>query len=571
MRTRFAQLSLPTKILLTISCALTLLFAITGAIVWGNIDLRMSSSLKEREGMRCSFQPYEQLWQSRQGLLKSSSRLDGEMREERLALVLVSVSNGKVLAALGGDNSQSPPSSRRPEVVRTAAVNYSAPIGDPHEGARMPNYGFFVQNDTPCEPNQTTVTPVSLDSPHEPNPGKVLMAGHKVDALASSGLNEATGSDFVFDAKDGVMASSLNPRVSKVTFGNLLSARDSNMVRDSVQNHAWFRQPQDISASEVSFEDVEQLIAGHSTTILLLWLAAASGALALTYLLAQRIVERMERPARAAAEASHENYAIEVGVCGEDEMGRLARMPNVKCGSIKQAREGVIHQERITGTGRLSASILHDLWNPVAAISGAAEMLVDKDLPPAQIKRLSGNIYRASQRIQEMLQDQLNVSRGESRRPEPSRLREIAEAACESLSATAESYGTTLAVEIAPVVELPLNRARMERAFVNLISNAIEAMPEGGQVRISAQFVAGSVVVHVDDTGPGVAPEIRSRLFQPFVTAGKSNGVGLGLVFTRQTVLEHGGDLWLDIAPGGGARFSLRLPGAHVVQSQSST
>jgi signal transduction histidine kinase len=102
-----------------------------------------------------------------------------------------------------------------------------------------------------------------------------------------------------------------------------------------------------------------------------------------------------------------------------------------------------------------------------------------------------------------------------------------------------------------------------------LISNAIEAMPQGGEVRISAQSVAGSVVVHVDDTGPGVAPEIRSRLFQPFVTAGKSNGAGLGLVFTRQTVQDHGGDLWLDTAPGGGARFSLRLPGAHVVQAQA--
>jgi signal transduction histidine kinase len=126
-----------------------------------------------------------------------------------------------------------------------------------------------------------------------------------------------------------------------------------------------------------------------------------------------------------------------------------------------------------------------------------------------------------------------------------------------------------LAVDIARVIELPLKRTRMERALVNLISNAIEAMPGGGQVRISAQIAADSVVVHVDDTGPGVAPEIRSRLFQPFVTAGKSNGVGLGLVFARQTVLEHGGDLWLDIAPGGGARFSLRLPGARLIQTQA--
>jgi signal transduction histidine kinase len=60
----------------------------------------------------------------------------------------------------------------------------------------------------------------------------------------------------------------------------------------------------------------------------------------------------------------------------------------------------------------------------------------------------------------------------------------------------------------------------MERVFVNLIGNAIEAMPEGGEVRISAEFGTDSVVVHVHDTGPGVVPEIRSQLFQPFVTAG---------------------------------------------------
>jgi len=104
---------------------------------------------------------------------------------------------------------------------------------------------------------------------------------------------------------------------------------------------------------------------------------------------------------------------------------------------------------------------------------------------------------------------------------------------------------------------------------MNLIGNAIEAMPEGGQVRISGQFVAGSVVVHVDDSGPGVAPEIRSKLFQPFVTAGKRHGLGLGLAFTRQIVLDYGGDLWVDTAPGGGARFSLRLPGVRVVQPQA--
>jgi signal transduction histidine kinase len=217
----------------------------------------------------------------------------------------------------------------------------------------------------------------------------------------------------------------------------------------------------------------------------------------------------------------------------------------------------------------ISESILHDLRNPVAAILGAAEMIVDADLPPARVKRLAGNIYSASRRIQGLLQDLGNVSRGEM--PQTASLHEIAMAACESLSGSAEFCGTTLAVGIQREIQAPMERGRMQRAFVNLIANAIEAMPGGGEVRISAELVAESVVVvHVDDTGPGIAPEIRPKLFQPFVTAGKSNGLGLGLAFTRQTVMDHGGDIWVDSAPGGGARFSLRLPGAQVVRPRIS-
>jgi two-component system sensor kinase FixL len=108
----------------------------------------------------------------------------------------------------------------------------------------------------------------------------------------------------------------------------------------------------------------------------------------------------------------------------------------------------------------------------------------------------------------------------------------------------------------------------MERAFANLIGNALEAMPSGGEVRIGADMEDGSVVVHVEDNGPGIAPEIRSQLFQPFVSAGKRNGLGLGLALSRQTVLEHGGDMWVESERGRGARFAFRLPGAHIAQAQ---
>jgi len=158
------------------------------------------------------------------------------------------------------------------------------------------------------------------------------------------------------------------------------------------------------------------------------------------------------------------------------------------------------------------------------------------------------------------LQDLLDVSRDRHSGPEMCRVREVAAAACDALAAAAGAQGVELKLEIGNDIELPLERSRMERAFLNLVDNAIEAMPAGGEVRITAHPDKDAVVVRVRDNGPGIAPEVRARLFQPFVSVGKRNGLGLGLALSRQTVLDHGGDLWVEPASGHGACFCLRLP-----------
>jgi signal transduction histidine kinase len=252
-----------------------------------------------------------------------------------------------------------------------------------------------------------------------------------------------------------------------------------------------------------------------------------------------------------------------VKVVSQDELGRLARTFNAMCASIQQARQELIRQERISTIGRLSSSIVHDLRNPLAAVYGGAEMLVDAELSPLQVKRLAANIYRASRRIQDLLQDLLNVSRGSARGAELCKLREVAAAGCESLLASAEAQHVEVRIGIPDEIELPMERNRMERVFSNLVGNALEMMPEGGRIHISAEAQDGSVVAEVRDTGPGIAPEIRGSLFEPFVSAGKKNGLGLGLALARQTVLDHGGDMWAESEPGHGACFRLRLPVAE--------
>ncbi|HTX38218.1 MAG TPA: HAMP domain-containing sensor histidine kinase [Bryobacteraceae bacterium] len=579
---RFSRLSLLWKILLSTSVAVTALFAVTGLIVLGNISSTVSDSLEQE--VHTSFQAYTSLWNSRAEWLGSVSTLLSTMPNVRAAfttqdpatiqdvagelwskistenaIFLVTDPGGKIIASLGGVTSLS--LRRNLGVVEAAAPHF------PKQSS-----GFFLENG---ELYDIAVTPVYVDSTQGQELLDVLVAGYHVDAVVAQELTQATGgSEFLFLAEGRVIASTLNPQATAAVVANMARARGAERVSDGVVEYARLETPLlDINRKPVgeicvlrSFEDARRRIAGMKTKIVLLWLLAVSVGLLLTYLLARRIVEPVKQLDRAAAEVARQNYAIQVEVNSQDEMGRLARTFNTMCASLRQAREELIRQERISTIGRLSGSIVHDLRNPLAAIYGGSEMLVDADLPPAHVKRLAGNIYRASRRIQELLQDLLNVSRGKTQSPEMCRLREVALAACESLAAAAESQGVAIALEIPGEIELPLERNRMERAFVNLIGNALEAMPEGGQVRLAARLESGAALVEVADNGPGIAAEIRHQLFQPFVSAGKRNGLGLGLALTRQTVLEHGGDLWVDSEPGRGARFVFRLPGAHLAQ-----
>ena len=114
-----------------------------------------------------------------------------------------------------------------------------------------------------------------------------------------------------------------------------------------------------------SFGDAQRRIASMKNNIVMLWLFAITSGFVLTYVLARRIVNPVRELDRAAAEVTRQNYAIQVPVDSEDELGRLAATFNSMCASIRQAREDLIRQERISTIGRLSSSIVHDLRNHV--------------------------------------------------------------------------------------------------------------------------------------------------------------------------------------------------------------
>jgi signal transduction histidine kinase len=576
MPLQLSRVSLLWKILLSTSIAVTLLFAITGWLVQDNAIRTTSLSLEEE--VRVSFQAYDSLWRSRADMLASVSLVLSRMSDVRAAfstgdeatirdtakelwdkisredaIFLVADPRGRVIASLGG----------RPDSALTEDLPV---VRDAAGGFPSQTSGFLMSGG---HLYQIAVTPVYVQAGGGPGLLNVLVAGYTVDDAVARRLKQATGgSEFLFVSGDRVVASTLdrplNPGVQAAT----PPAQAPQRIEVASVEYLMLGTPLlDVQGKTIgelrilrSFEGARQHIATLRRNIVLIWLFAMLLGLGLTYGLARRILEPVGELDRGAIEVAQRNYDYRVPVKSDDELGRLAGAFNAMCASIRDAREELIRQERISTIGRLSTSIVHDLRNPLAAIYGGAEMLVDDDLSPSQVRRLAGNIYRASRRVQELLQELVDAGRGTSGASEACRLRDIVTAACDVYANAAETQSVRVRIAVPEGIELPLERAKMERVFLNLIDNALGAMPGGGSLEISAQTSNGSVVVSVQDTGPGIAPEIRPRLFQPFATAGKKNGIGLGLALSHQTVLDHGGELWEDSSAASGACFFVKLP-----------
>ena len=204
-------------------------------------------------------------------------------------------------------------------------------------------------------------------------------------------------------------------------------------------------------------------------------------------------------------------------------------------------------------------SIVHDLRNPLSTIHGSAEILIGSRLSGSQIHRIARNMYGASVRMKELLDEFLTRYIGTNKVIESCDLRELVTSAVNKISPLAESQSVQVAQRVPENLLVAVDRPRIERVLVNLFVNALEFMPNGGTIRISAIRLRGFVLIKVRDTGPGIAPEIRGRLFQRFVTAGKASGLGLGLAFSREAVIDHGGEMWAESSRQG-ACFAIRLP-----------
>jgi signal transduction histidine kinase len=227
---------------------------------------------------------------------------------------------------------------------------------------------------------------------------------------------------------------------------------------------------------------------------------------------------------------------------------------------LKDSFEQIKRADRLSAIGQLSASLAHEIRNPLASIDGAANLIESPQTSEVMRKGSFAVIHKEIQRLNRLLTNLLDFAR--PRQPEfqavdPARL---IDSIIGLAGHSAEQKGIALCKDVsASVPSFECDPEQMKQVILNLTINAVQAMAGPGDVVLSAHQRNSSVVISVRDHGPGVDEENMDKIFNPFFTT-KDAGTGLGLSVVYQIVTQHGGVVQLERNPAGGMTFSVVLP-----------
>jgi signal transduction histidine kinase len=226
---------------------------------------------------------------------------------------------------------------------------------------------------------------------------------------------------------------------------------------------------------------------------------------------------------------------------------------------IQEIEEQLRRADRLSTLGELSAGMAHEIRNPLGSIRGTAEILKDGVDPADPRHEFAEILVREVDRLNRVLENFLRFAR---QAPPEQGLFDLNGVVREVLDLTRRQAERSNVAVTVRTAELPLlggDGGQLRQALLNLVLNALQAMPGGGQLTVTTGRSAAHAEVAIADTGPGIAVAEQARIFQTFVTS-RADGTGLGLPISQRIVAAHGGQITLTSRPGSGATFTVRLP-----------
>jgi signal transduction histidine kinase len=316
--------------------------------------------------------------------------------------------------------------------------------------------------------------------------------------------------------------------------------------------------------------------AQHALVIGGIGLAAALSLILLGALYVNRAVARPVRSAAdAAARVAGGDFSERLREDGPGEVGQLERSFNTMAASLERSLADLEERNRTLveseqTKSELVSNVSHELRTPLASVLGFSSLMLDRDLPPDEMRRYLEVIRAEARRLAELLNDLLDIQRIEQGtielRLDEVDLNDLLSAQVTLYSAQSENHELRLdPADDALVVYA--DRDRVAQVIGNLLSNAIKYSPEGGAVEVSASLVGDEAWVWIKDEGFGIPTDQQQRIFTKFFRGdlGREQGIsgtGLGLVLARQIVEAHGGEIGFESVEGMGSTFWLQIPAA---------
>ncbi len=228
---------------------------------------------------------------------------------------------------------------------------------------------------------------------------------------------------------------------------------------------------------------------------------------------------------------------------------------------LKKMQDELIKRERLSSIGMLTSRIVHDFKNPIGVIKNCTQLLLEKTTPSELREKLCRMIEKETDYILSLVVDLLELSRGQmSIKLKPVRIEEILNECLE------ESHQMLAERKIEKETHFMFNESiladpqRLKRGLSNIICNAIEAMNEGGKLFVETKKVKDGVEIKIKDTGKGIPKEMIDKIFEPFFTAGKEKGTGLGMTIAKSVIDAHQGKVEVKSEVGKGTEVKISLP-----------
>jgi signal transduction histidine kinase len=296
---------------------------------------------------------------------------------------------------------------------------------------------------------------------------------------------------------------------------------------------------------------------------LTLWIVAAAFGLAL--LAAIVLSDRLARPLQdlrdGAQRVAEGDLAGTVSETAPGELGDLARTFNAMTVELRSSRARLVQAERVAAWRAMAPHLAHELKKPLFPIQLSVETLrraLERgSVDAAFLRDTSDAVLGELRSLNRVIDAFTEVARLPPPRLAPTDLNEVVEHVLALYAARAGAVQIERLAE--PIPRVSGDADLLGRALGNLVANALEAMPEGGVLRVRTRAAPEGVAMDVEDTGPGIREEDRARLLTPYFTT-KPGGTGLGLAIVQGIVSDHGGRLDFSGAPGGGALFTIVLP-----------